>query len=140
MKVKDLGTSAAKFGTNAAAGSNNYKAGVQANSDWASKTAGAEDTWGQGVQAAISSKRFSSGVNKAGQSKWQSNTVNKGQARFQQAVASDAAKQAWQAGFQPYATVLGGITVPPKGVKGSPNNYAIVQAIGDALHKAKVGS
>jgi hypothetical protein len=139
MKVKDLGASATKFSTNAAAGSTNYKNGVSANSDWAGNTAAAESTYAAGVQAAVASQRFSKGVNKAGQQKWQANTISKGQARFQQAVATPQAQQAWQAGFGPYAQVLGSITVPPKGVKGSPGNYAIVQQIGDALHKAKVG-
>lgn len=140
MKVKDLTLAANKFGTNAAAGSANYAAGVQADNSWQTNTAAAADTWTSGVQTAAANGRFAKGVNKATQSKWQSNTVSKGQARFQQAVATPAAKQNWQAGFQPYATVLGSITKPPKGVKGSPQNYAIVQTIGDALHKAKVGS
>lgn len=139
MKVKDLGLAAKKFGTNAAAGSANYVAGVQADNSWATNTAAASDTWASGVSAAAANGRFGKGVNKAGQGKWQSNTVSKGQSRFQQAVSQPAAQQNWQAGFQPYATVLGSITKPPKGVKGSPQNYAIVQTIGDALHKAKVG-
>jgi hypothetical protein len=140
MKVKDLGTAAKKFGTNASAGSANYATGVQADTSWAANTSAAATTWGQGVQQAVSSGAFAKGVNKAGQSKWQSNAVSKGQSRFQQAVSTPAAQQNWQAGFQPYATVLQSITVPPKGVKGSPQNYAIVQTIGDALHKANVGS
>lgn len=140
MKVKDLGTAAKKFGTNASAGSANYATGVQSDTSWATNTANAASTWGQGVQAAVSSGSFAKGVSKAGQSKWQSAAVQKGQSRFQQAVSTPAAQQNWQAGFQPYATVLSSITVPPKGVKGSPQNYAIVQTIGDALHKAKVGS
>lgn len=140
MKVKDLGTAATKFGTNAAAGSQNYASGVQGNNSWATNTEAAAPTWAAGVQAAASNGRFAKGVSKATQSKWQSNAIQKGQSRYQSAVSSPAAKQAWQAGFQPYAQVLQGITLPPKGVKGSPQNYQAVQMVGDALHKAKMGS
>lgn len=140
MKVKDLTQSANKFSTNAAAGSSNYQSGVQNNQSWASNTEAAAPTWAAGVSAAAANGRFAKGVTKAGQNKWQQGSVTKGVGRFQQAVALPATKQNWQSGFQPYAAVLAGITAPPKGVRGSPGNYAIVQTIGDALHKAKVGS
>jgi hypothetical protein len=140
MKVKDLGQAASKFATNASAGSANYSSGVQSNTSWAQNTEAAAPTWATGVSAAASNGRFARGVAKAGQAKWQSNSVSKGQSRFQSAVQSPQAKANWQSGFQPYATVIAGITQPPKGVRGSPGNYQIVQAIGDALHKAKVGS
>lgn len=140
MKVKDLGMAAKKFSTNAQAGSANYAAGVNSNTSWLSNTEAAASTWAAGVQAAAAGGRFGKGVAKAGQQKWQSNAVQKGQGRFQQAVGSPQAQQNWTAGFTPYSTVLAGITKPPKGVRGSPGNYQIVQTIGDALHKAKLGS
>jgi hypothetical protein len=139
MRVKDLGMAAKKFGVNASAGSANYATGVQNNQDWASSTAAAAPTWAAGVQAAVSNGAFAKGIGKAGQAKWQSNAVTKGQPRFQQAVSTPAAQAAWQAGFAPFAQVLTGITLPPKGVRGSPSNYQAVQIIGDALHRAKVG-
>ncbi|MBZ5569453.1 MAG: hypothetical protein LAN64_16595 [Acidobacteriia bacterium] len=140
MKVKDLGTAAKKFSTNASAGSTNYATGVQNNQSWAQNTEAAAPTWAQGVSSAASNGRFAKGVAKAGQSKWQTNSVQKGQSRFQSAVSTPAAQQNWQTGFSPYASIIAGITKPPKGVRGSPGNYAIVQTIGDALHKAKVGA
>jgi hypothetical protein len=140
MKVKDLGTAAQKFGRNAAAGSANYASGIQGNQDWQSQTEASKDTWAQGVQAAASNGRFQKGVSKAGQAKWQSASVQKGQPRFQQAVSTPQAQQNWQAGFQPYKTALEGIARPPKGVRGSPGNNQIIQTITDTLHKIKVGS
>jgi|SRR5208283_2744378 len=137
MKVKDLGTAAKKYATNAQAGSANYASGIQANQNWAQMTENAAPTWASAVQTAASNGKFAKGVAKAGQGKWQSNSVQKGQSRFQTAVASPQAQTAWQTGFGPYATILGGIPVPPKGVRGSPGNYAIVQTIGNALHAAK---
>jgi hypothetical protein len=139
MRVRDLGQAAQKFSTNGAAGANNYKTGVQSNQSWAQNTEAAQGTWSAGVQAASSTGRFAKGVAKAGQQKWQSAAANKGQTRFSQSMSDPNTKQNWQTGFAPYAQVLGGITVPPKGVRGAPQNYQIVQQIGDALHKAKVG-
>lgn len=140
MKVKDLGQAAKKFSTNAQAGSANYLSGVQNNQSWATNTEAAAGTWAQGVQTAASNGRFAKGVAKVGQTKWQSSAAAKGQSRFQTAVASTTAQQNWQAGFSPYASIIAGITAPPRGVRGSPGNYAIVQTIGDALHKAKTAS
>jgi hypothetical protein len=138
MKIKDLTVAAQKFSTNAAAGSNNYKSGVQNNSTWQSRTEAAKDTWAAGVSAAASNGRFQKGVTSAGQAKWQSAAVSKGQARFQSAVTSDQARQQWQSGFQPYAQIIAALPSPPRGVRGSPGNYSAVQQIGDALHKQKV--
>lgn len=139
MNVKNLANAAKKFGTNAQAGSANYASGVQANQSWMANTEAAAQTWAQGVQNAASNGAFGKGVSHAGQSKWQQGAIQKGQGRFQQAVALPQTQQNWQNGFQPYAQVLQGITKPPKGVRGSPGNYAIVQTIGNALHAAKVG-
>ena len=139
MKVKDLGTAAKKFSTNASAGSANYLSGVQSNQTWAPNTAAAANNWATGVQTAAANGKFAAGVQKAGQGKYQAAVQLKGHARFQSGVSSTQAQQNWQTGFTPYATVLAGITLPPKGVRGSPGNYAIVQTIGDALHKAKAG-
>jgi hypothetical protein len=138
MKVRDLGLAQKKFATNGAAGSGNYAAGVQGNQNWATQTEAAEPTWSAGVSAASSQKRFSRGVAKAGQGKWQANAVRKGQPRFQQAMSDPQTANNWNTQFAPYAQVIAGITKPPKGVRGSPSNYAIVQQIGDALHQKKV--
>jgi len=140
VKVKDLGQSAKKFSTNASAGSQNYVSGVQSNQSWAQNTEAAAGTWASGVSAAAANGRFAKGVSKAGQAKWQSAAQSKGQSRFQSAVSSPQAQQNWQTGFQPYATVISALPPAPRGVRGSPQNYQIVQQIGDALHKAKVGS
>jgi hypothetical protein len=140
MNVKNLGNAAKKYSINAQAGSVNYATGVQANTSWMANTESAASTWAQGVQNAASNGHFAKGVAKAGQSKWQTGAVQKGQGRFQTAVATPQAQQNWQTNFQPYAQVLTGIPKPPKGVRGSPGNYAFVQTIGNALHAAKVGS
>lgn len=140
MKVKDLGTAAKKFSQNASAGSSAYLSGVQSNTDWAANTAAAQDNWAQGVTTAASNKRFAAGVNKAGQSKYTASAATKGQQRYQQGVSSASAQTNWSAGFQPYAQVLNSLTLPARGVRGSPNNIQIVATIAQALHAAKMAS
>lgn len=139
MRVRDLNQAAQKFSTNGAAGSNNYKLGVQANNTWAQNTEAAAPTWQQGVTAPGAADRYKNRVAKAGQGKWQSRAAGVGQQRFQTAMSDANTRSNWQNAFQPFATVLASIPVPPKGVRGSPSNYQIVQTIGDALHKAKLG-
>jgi hypothetical protein len=139
MKVRDLSTAAKKFGTNASAGSGNYVQGVQNSAGWAAPTEAAQATWAAGVSAAAGNGSFAKGVAKAGDAKWKANVQSKGQSRYQQAVSSPTAQTNWSQGFQPYASTLSGMTLPPRGVKGSPANIQRVQAISDALHKQKVG-
>lgn len=140
MKVRDLSTAAKKFGTNASSGSANYVTGVNNSQGWAAPTEAAQSTWSAGVSAAASNGSFAKGVAKAGDQKWKTGVQTKGQARYQQAVSSPQAQQNWQQGFSPYGSTLASLTLPPRGVKGSPANIARVQAISDALHKQKVSS
>ena len=136
--VKSPSDSAAKWSRNAAAADGDYKKGVPApRRSWASATAAAADSWQQGVTEAASSGRFEQGVNAAGDGKWQRKAAGVGATRFSGGV--QAAKGDYQAGFAPYASVIEGVTLPPRGPKGSPSNYQRTQAIGEALHSAKVG-
>lgn len=139
MKVRDLNVAAKKLQQNGSAGSANYLSGVQSNTNWAQQTEASAPNWAAGVQAAVSSGKFSKGVAKTGQSGWQQGVQSKGQANFQASMSRPATTAKWLSNFQPFATALAGITAPPKGVRGSPGNYGIVQTIGDTLHKVKAG-
>lgn len=137
--VKDISTVASKWSQRAQAAGADYTSGVKnPRNDWAGNTAASKDAWSQGVQQAVASGRFEKGVTKAGTSKWQTGAVNKGAARYPQGVAAGAGN--YQNGFGPFLQAIGSITLPPRGPKGSPNNYQRVQAIGAALHQLKVGS
>ena len=90
-----------------------------------------------GVTAAANAGRYKSGVANKG-SKYEANAAGKGAARYPQGIAQSGPN--WQAGFSPYASVLSGLTLPPRRPKGDPSNYQISQAVGDALHKKKMSS
>jgi len=138
IAVKDISTIAAKWLQNAGAAAAYYAAGVKATTkDWASLTAAAASSWSAGVQAAVANGSFARGVNNAGTAKWQTNAAGKGAQRYPTGVA--AAGPAFQNGFAPYLQVIASLNLTPRGPRGSPQNAQRSQAVGDALHKAKVG-
>jgi len=89
-----------------------------------------------GVNAANARHAFAAGVRKAGDEKWSRKAIAVGVSRFGPGAA--AAQPDFEAGFGKYHAILGSLQVKARGPKGDPGNYAISQAIGDALHKAKL--
>ena len=137
INVKDVGASAQKFVQRAQAAAPDYQKGVQgAGAHWQTQAAAANDTYVAGVTAAANAGRYRNGVANKG-SKYESNAAGKGAARYPQGVAQSG--PSWQAGFSPYASVLQSLTLPPRRPNGDPSNYQIAQAVGDALHKKKLG-
>ena len=115
-----------------------YAAGVKSpRKDWAQATTDAKDAQAAGIQAAIAAGSFEKGVAEAGTGKWQRKAIAVGAQRFGPGVA--AAKADYQSGFSPYAAVIQGVALPPRGARGDPRNYENVRLIGEALHSAKVG-
>lgn len=136
-KIKSLARSSEKWARQSQTAQPEYKAGVeQTTKDWAENTAAAADNYAAGVQKAIAEDRFSKGVAAAGTSKWRSNTLTKGPARWSQGIADS--RPAYETGFAPYRTVIENTTLPPRGPKGSPQNIERVAVMAAALHKAKL--
>lgn len=137
-QVKSAADSAQKWATRAAAASNDYKKGVaNPKRSWAQATADSEDAYVAGVTEAANAGRFGKGVQAAGDGKWSRKAQTVGTQRFAGGV--QAAKGDYQSGFAPYAQVIESVTLPPRGPKGSPSNYQRTQAVGQALHDAKIG-
>lgn len=135
--IKSMSSSSDKWVRRAGAAATDYKAGVTSpRRSWAEATIEAKDSQAEGVQQAIANGSFEKGVAKAGNTKWQRKAVSVGASRFGPGVA--AAKADYEAGFAPFAQVISGITLPPRGPKGDPRNYERTKIIGDALHEAKV--
>lgn len=138
MQVKPLDQISAKFAARASAAGKAYTDGVNApKRPWAATTAASTTNWAQGVQTAITNGAFQKGVNAAGDAKWQTNAAGKGAQRYPTAVQN--AGPAYQAGFSKYASVLSGLTLPPRMPKGDPGNLNRSAAVANALRAAKVG-
>ena len=137
-QIKSVQASSEKWARRAGQSSGDYAAGVKApRRSWSEATSSASDAQAAGVQQAIANGSFAKGVAAAGDAKWSRKATTVGAQRFGPGVA--AAKSDYESGFAPYAQVISGVQLPPRGAKGDPRNFERVQAIGNALHEAKVG-
>jgi len=137
MEVKDLNRISLKWTRQSAAAQPEYEFGVEnPKRSWSAATLAAEPAYQAGVQKAIADKRFGKGVKKAGDAKWQKNTLEKGPARWTQGI--QLSEDAYQKGFQPYRDTLKSLTLPPRGAKGDPANIQRVALVAKALHDKKL--
>lgn len=104
--------------------------------EWEANTVNAGGTYKAGISVAGIEKRFVGGVRRAGAAKFARKVKDVGVSRYSPGVT--AAKADFEAGFADYAAVLEGLEIPDRGPRGSPGNYAIVQTVGDALHKKRL--
>lgn len=138
MEVKPIGEVVEKFGRRASQATDDYRHGVETTGkDWAPLTAAAEQSYEEGVTAAISRKAFSKGVKSAGTDKWRRGASGKGADRYAPGVRDSL--DAYQRGVQPYLDELARLTLRPRGPRGSDSNYERSKQVGQALHKKRVG-
>ncbi len=114
-----------------------YASGVQnPKADWATEAQAGEAAWTAGVQGAITTKRFSSGVRAAGTEKWKAKASSVGPQRFAQGVS--AAGPDFQSGFGPYADTIAAAQLPARGARGDPKNLERVRVLADALSRKRL--
>jgi hypothetical protein len=136
-KIMDTAAIAEKYGRVTPARQTDFEAGVKAPmEDWGAKASAAEGNYNQGVQTAIANKSFGKGVARAGTAKWQRKTLDVGVGRWGTGVRAGQAD--FQSGFDPYAKVIAGTTLPPRYPKGDPRNMDRVAGMAKALHDAKI--
>lgn len=137
VAIRSTADSAAKYSRRAGSAGPEYEAGVrQPRKDWKTETKAAQARYEAGVQQAITDKRFGKGVDKAGTAKWQENAIAKGPGRYSEGVR--LAENSYADAFAPFQAVIAGLTLPPRGPKGDPNNIKRVEVIAKALHDAKI--
>lgn len=135
--IKALDMISRKWARVAAASQEEYEQGVRnPRTDWAKATTDANNAYKAGISQALSEDRFAKGVAKAGTRKWQENAIAKGPRRWAEGIG--LSEGAYEAGFAPYRQVISGITLPPRGPKGDPNNIRRVSIIAKALHEKKL--
>lgn len=133
VATKDIATVTEKWQRKVAAAGPDYITGVNnPKADWGTETLKAGGRYAQGVTQGIANKQFEKGVAKAGTEKWKKGATGKGADRWPTGVA--AAVDEYQQGMGEVLNTIQGVTLPPRGPKGDPANYARVQAIGTALH------
>jgi len=107
-----------------------------AGAEWEANTVAAGGTYKAGISVAGIEKRFVGGVKRAGAAKFARKVKDVGVARYAPGVA--AAKADMASGIADYVAVLDGLEIPDRGPRGSVANYAIVQKVGEALHKKRL--
>lgn len=124
-----------KWRQRSSAATDEYRQGVEnPRTSWESATVSAQQNYQDGVTQAIAQGRFVSGVREAGDSKWQRNAIEKGVPRF--ATGIGAGREDYERGISQVLDVISRVDLPPRGVRGSPQNIERVAAVALALHEA----
>lgn len=138
MDVKPLTDIAAKWKKRAASSAIDYKSGVTGTrKDQAELAISAAPLYEAGVTEAISRGAFQEGLRKSGTSKWKDKASVKGYRNYPTGV--NEAEADFREGFAPMHSALSSLTLAPRGMKNSPENYERARTVGETLHKVKVG-
>lgn len=136
MNIKPIEQSADKWLRRATVAGPDYENGVSnPRVSWSQAASAAENNYKAGVAAAAAAGRYSGGIRRAGDTKWRNNAVAKGAVRFADGVR--LATGEWQSGFAPFQSALSGLTLPPRGPAGSPQNLQRVQQVDTTLRQVK---
>jgi len=136
--IKPITDIAEKWARVAPTRQDDYLKGVRSpRTQWESAATAADPAYAQGVQAAITGKRFTAGIRAAGNAKWLRKAEELGPGRF--ATGTQAARPDFEKGFGPYRNVIEGVTLKPRRPKGDPGNIDRVRDIASALSRAKRG-
>jgi len=134
--VPSIGVIAERWSRRASQASPDYQSGVEKTGrDWAQAALASEGAYKAGVTAAAGAGRFGKGVTRAGTAKWRKRAAEVGPARYSQGV--QVATPEFSSGFAPYAEAISRIDLPPRGPRGSSQNYGRVMPIGQALNALK---
>ena len=133
--IKPIEQSADKWQRRAAVAGPDYNQGIaNPRTPWETAAKAGEQNYRTGVTAAAAAGRFSAGVTKAGNAKWQTNAQKKGPGRFAEGVALAIGE--WQKGFSPVQQAFAALNPPPRQATGSPANLARVSAFNEAARRA----
>lgn len=136
--LKDASAYAQKFATRAAAAANDYTNGVAGATGQAAAAANAAQKWQQAVSSPAAVANFANNVTTAGDAAWKAGVAAKGGARYGPGVQAGMNK--WANKVSKYFQVLKGLSLPPRGLRGSAQNAQISAAVQAALHAAKTGT
>lgn len=137
--IKSMSEIAKKWATVTPTRAAYYESGVRTTAkDWAGSAVAATSAYDAGVTEAIGRGAYADGVSKRGTSGWREATLAK---KERWGAGVRLGEPNYVAGFAPFRGVIESVTLPPKGPRGDPGNYARCEAIGTALTAArKAGS
>jgi len=114
-----------------------YEAGVKVPKKiWEEEAVKAEKRWGDALTEAIRQRRYSGGIARVGQKKWEFGATRKGPRRFEEGVA--ISEPFYRTGWGPYRDKIEEITLPERFPAGDPRNLERVKAVALPLHALKL--
>lgn len=138
MRVMPIEQIARKWKRRAGAAVGDFEQGVRnPRRPWQEATLAAASAYADGVQAAIANDQFSKGVSATSNSDWLERATTLGPARYGQGVAASDIR--YRNKFRPFRDAIAAIELPPRGPRGSTQNYDRVRLIGETLHNLRVG-
>jgi len=105
---------------------------------WSANTIAGIPNFQAAVADAHVPTRIRTNVSGRGSQRYPAKIQSVGGGRFAGGV--QAAGPDYASGFGPYLQVIQSVNLPGKGPRGDPRNYLRVQAVGDALHTARLRS
>lgn len=106
--------------------------------DWQRATEASVQNFTAAVTAGNIGARFLRGVREAGAAKYARKVKEVGANRF--ATGVQAAKSDFQSGFEPYAQLIAGLTLPQRRPRGDPANIQRVQIVAQELSRRRLAS
>jgi hypothetical protein len=138
LAVKDAAMAGDKFVARGQVAGADYTAGIRGSGErWKANTKAGKDNWVQGVQESISRNAFEKGVDAAGAAGFEDRATSVGPQRFAQGIGQ--AKNKWIANTQPYLNMMSGLSLTPRGPKGSPQNQQRSAEVATANRRKKIG-
>lgn len=134
-KTKPLTNVVDKWQRRASVAAQDYTLGVQnPRMAWDVAAKAGEANFKTAVIQAANDGRFGRGVARVGNDKWLKGATQKGPSRFVEGVNIGGPN--FQDRINTVLNTIEGVSLPPRGPKGSPQNYNRVTPIGEALRRA----
>jgi len=131
MAMKTAAEAGEKLVARAGVASEDYLRGVSnPRRSWSTSASAAEANYNAGVTASMAKKLWGKGIVKTGDQGWMDGAKTKGTQRFASGVA--AGQQKYVTGVAPFFSAIGALTLPPRGPRGSENNYQRAILVGKA--------
>lgn len=138
MDVKPLSKVVEKWLRNASGAGPDFKDGVlTTRKDQAALAIEAAPSYEAGVTAAIARGAFQKGLAESGHGKWKDKASVKGARNYPGGIRD--AEGDYAKGVARVLSTLEGVTLPPRGPRGSPGNIERVRVGNEALHKMRIG-
>ena len=134
-KTKGVANTVDKWQRRAAVAQPDYSAGVMnPRIPWDQAAKAGENNYKAGVTAAANSGRYGQGISRVGNQRYLDGAIKKGPQRYVEGVQLGGSN--FQDRINTVLQTIESVQLPPRGPKGSPQNFQRVAPIGEALRRA----